>query len=59
MLHELLANLSNFFHMFGMCVLLWGVLLLIGAMLSFRGPDAYVKGAVLIILGGWISGRVG
>jgi hypothetical protein len=59
MLAQIATTFVQLFHLIGFCVLLWGVLLLVGALLSMKGPDAYLKGGVLILIGNWVARLAG
>lgn len=59
MLQDFAGTLSQFCHMAGLLILLYGALLLVGAMLSRGGVIHAVKGGMLILLGAWFSGLAG
>ena len=55
MLAEITTTLVHVMRVLALCTVLWGVCLLLGAVLSMRGPEAYFKGGVLIFIGNWIG----
>lgn len=59
MLHQLLQTLAQGLHMVGLLIMLWGVLLLIGAIFAGMGPMGFVKGGGLMMAGNWIASLAG
>lgn len=59
MLQEFAGTLSQLCHMAGLLILLYGALLLIGAVMSNGGVMGFMKGGLLILLGTWFSGLAG
>lgn len=59
MLREFAAILSQLCHMAGLLLVLYGALLLIGAVLGQNGPMGMIRGGVLILLGSWFAGLAG
>jgi hypothetical protein len=45
----------NLFHVLGLCATLIGVFFLLAAILGARGPDGYIKGVALVLIGAWAS----
>ncbi|MCB1536275.1 MAG: hypothetical protein KDJ44_16550 [Rhodoblastus sp.] len=56
MLRELFLTGITLTQVIGLCCLLWGVLLLVGAIFSGRGPFDFVKGGVLMAFGAYVVG---
>ena len=59
MLTQLFGIFSQLCHMAGLLVILWGAILLAGAMFGGAGPSSFVKGGALLIFGTWVSGIAG
>ncbi len=56
MLHQLYLTGVQLTQVIGVCCLLWGVFLLIGAVFGRRGPFEIVKGAALMMFGFYLAG---
>jgi hypothetical protein len=58
MLTELFRTGQQLLQVIGMLALLWGAVVLIGAVAAGRSPFDWVKGGALLFLGAYLAGLV-
>jgi hypothetical protein len=47
--------LGQLLHLLSGIALICGAIFILASLLSFKGPDGYIKGILLLLLAGWIA----
>jgi hypothetical protein len=55
MLSDIATTFASLFHLLGLCAMLIGAFQLLMAILGSHGPNGYVKGIALILIGAWVG----
>ncbi len=55
MVAQFMDILGQLLHLLSGIALICGAIFILASLLSFKGPDGYIKGILLLLLAGWIA----